>query len=136
MYLQSDHTPGAPPLLDRIIKKALSIDRDLRYASADDMEIELIKARQALKQQGVPFHTPQCDPPPPGAPHPPQSAPPPHSQLVTPHSHLPPTIKKEETTKDNEDNPQPELPTPIPDPPPTNSQLQTNNSQLYTRTIP
>src|SRR3972149_3870209 len=42
MDLPSELNPVVPPLLDRIIKKALSIDRDLRYASADDMEIEQI----------------------------------------------------------------------------------------------
>lgn len=51
MDLPSELNPVVPGDLDRIVKRALSIDRDARYPTCDEMKLELIRAKERLIQQ-------------------------------------------------------------------------------------
>lgn len=50
MDLPSELNPVVPAELDRIVKRALSIDRDTRYRTCDEIKSELIKAKERLIQ--------------------------------------------------------------------------------------
>jgi serine/threonine protein kinase/formylglycine-generating enzyme required for sulfatase activity len=46
MDLPSELNPVVPVELDKIVKKALSVDRDLRYAQCDDMKRDLLTVKE------------------------------------------------------------------------------------------
>jgi formylglycine-generating enzyme required for sulfatase activity/predicted Ser/Thr protein kinase len=58
MDLPSELNPVVTPELDAICKRALSIDRDVRYQSARDLEMDLQKAKEALLIKLVSSGTP------------------------------------------------------------------------------
>jgi formylglycine-generating enzyme required for sulfatase activity/predicted Ser/Thr protein kinase len=62
MDLPSEMNPVVTPELDAICKKALSIDRDRRYATAREMAAELQKAKEAFLVKLVAQGTPALEP--------------------------------------------------------------------------